>query len=70
MGEVKQLAIDFDNDEIVEEDIKKDEENKTIKAAPVKCKHCVKIKSFKSDYISFCSKCGKILSLRHKKGEK
>lgn len=69
MGEVKQLAIDFDNDEIIKEDID-EEESKPTKPVVTKCKHCVKIKSFKSDYISYCSKCGKILSLRHKKGEK
>lgn len=34
------------------------------------CKHCVKIKSFKTDYVSYCSKCGKILSVRHKKQNK
>ena len=34
-----------------------------------KCKHSIKIKSFKRDYLSYCSKCGKIFSVKHKKGE-
>lgn len=32
-----------------------------------KCKHNVKIKAFKTEFISYCSKCGKFLSVRKRK---
>lgn len=62
MSAPKQLTIDFDSNDIIEESI--DEE---VKVTYKKCNHSIKIKSFKSDYISYCSRCGKILSVKHKK---
>lgn len=70
MEEFTQLEMDFDGDEVT---IKEPEAKETSKSEPYnktsKCKHNIKIKSFKRDYLSYCSKCGKIFSVKHKKGE-
>ena len=65
-----QLEMNFDQNEVSiiepnpKESVSSDTEH-NIK----KCKHSVRIKSFKKDYLSYCSKCGKIFSVKHKKGE-
>ncbi len=65
-----QLEMNFDQNEVTiiepkpKESISSDTEHNAKK-----CKHNVRIKSFKKDYLSYCSKCGKILSVKHKKGE-
>ncbi len=67
-----QLQIDFDDFHIVDGEIVETSAMLTAtkpKPQITKCKHCIKIKSFKKDYLSYCSKCGKILSVKHKKGE-
>lgn len=61
MGEYVQLEMDLGIEE---------EEQEKPKLQTCKCKHCIKIKSFKQDYLSYCSKCGKIFSVKRKKGEK
>ena len=69
MEEFTQLEMDFDGDEVT---VKEPETKESTKPEPYKipkCKHSIRIKSFKKDYLSYCSKCGKILSLKHKKGE-
>lgn len=64
MKEKKQLMYDFELDDFVEVDNEEKKSEKVVK----ECKHNVVIKSFKSDYVSYCTKCGKILSTKHKKG--
>ena len=60
MENYTQLELDLGIEEV---------EQEKPKPQILKCKHCIKIKSFKKDYLSYCSKCGKILSVKHKKGE-
>lgn len=55
----RQLTMDFETGNLVYAE----PEEKPRKT----CKHTAKVKSFKKDYISYCSKCGKILSVRRKK---
>ena len=68
----KQLAYSFELDDFVEVVDEEKTEEKTEEKKPEKvvkeCKHNIIIKSFKRDYVSYCTKCGKILSVRHKKG--
>lgn len=60
MNEGKQLHFDLDTGKIVEETTHEP-------AHPTKCKHNVKIKCFKQDYVSYCTKCGKFLSTKRRK---
>lgn len=76
MEEHIQLQLDFNDygDEIHIIDSEAVETSNTSSESKTKlytnkCKHSVRIKSFKKDYLSYCSKCGKILSVKHKKGE-
>lgn len=59
MEKARQLSMDFETGSIVDPE----QEEKPKKT----CKHTAKVKSFAQDYISYCSKCGKILSVRRKK---
>lgn len=43
------------------------EEVKKTYSRKIDCEHNVKITSFKKEFATFCTKCGKILSVRHKK---
>lgn len=63
----RQLMIDPETGDICEgmEHIPDDDTRE--KPVVNKCKHNVKIKAFKQDYISYCSKCGKFLSVRKRK---
>lgn len=70
-----QLEMDFSQDEIKIVECSKEEHidihKPYVKAESItnKCKHNIRIKSFKKDYLSYCSKCGKIFSVKRKKGE-
>ena len=58
------LMIDSETGDICEYTPEHDNsEKKSIS----KCKHSVKLRAFKQDYITFCSKCGKILAVRKRK---
>lgn len=60
MENCKQLTMNFDDCTIEEYDYSG---NKPVK----KCDHVVKIKTTKNEFISYCSKCGKFLSVRRRK---
>lgn len=64
-----QLEMDFSQDEIAIVEATSKTQVEVEPHKPLKCKHSIRIKSFKKDYLSYCSKCGKILSVKHKKGE-
>lgn len=65
-----QLEMDFNQDEVtIVESKEKESVSSDTEHNVKKCKHSVRIKSFKKDYLSYCSKCGKIFSVKHKKGE-
>lgn len=61
----KQLMIDPETGDI-REDIEH-VPNNDIPEKVYKCKHNVKIKAFRTEFISYCSKCGKFLSVRKRK---
>lgn len=42
-------------------------EDTPVKTENKKCKHNVKIKAFSKEFVSYCSKCGKFLSVRQRK---
>ena len=62
MEEVKQLHFDLDTGKIIEP-----ETNEHPDLHDKKCRHNVKIKCFKQDYVSYCTKCGKFLSTKRRK---
>lgn len=56
-----QLMFDLDSGEIVDPGLRAKEIYKEG------CKHTVKLKSFKGEYVTYCTKCGKVLSTRRKR---
>lgn len=68
MEEAKQLEFNFDTNDIMERvDESTTEDKKTVEDR--KCdegRHSVIFKALKGDYVTYCDKCGEILSVRHK----
>ena len=77
MGGYKQMQIELDDDyanEPVYDFTEKELDfNSLLQNLPVitevKHNHTVKLVSFKRDYLTYCTECGKILSVRSKKGK-
>ena len=62
-----QLMFDLDSGEIVDPVSSEKEIYEKLNQYKSKCKHDVKMKSFKNEYVTYCTKCGKVLSTRRKR---
>ena len=64
MEQYTQLTMDFENGGIGEESQPVDP--CSVDNSANKCKHSIVFKALKEDYVTYCKRCGKILSVHHK----